>query len=139
GRAGADRRSGGTMVSVGERPVPTADAGPRARVVTDEDARPPRSASRDGRRHLLWLGVVVLIAVVARFWGLLYGLPHSYYPDESSVVGDALKMATTGDLRPNQFLWPTFWIYVVALSMRIGLVASWLPVAGIWPLGTAAL
>lgn len=127
------------MVSVGEQPVSASAAEPRVRPSADQDTQSPRSAAGDGRRHLLWLGVVILVAVIARFWGLLYGLPHAYYPDESSVVGDALRMATTGDLRPNQFLWPTFWIYVVALSMRIGLVASWLPVAGIWPLGTAAL
>jgi 4-amino-4-deoxy-L-arabinose transferase-like glycosyltransferase len=79
--------------------------------------------------------------VVARFWGLLYGLPHSYYPDESSVVGDALKMATTGDPQPSQFLWPTFWIYVVAISLRVGLLASWLPggPGALGPLGTISL
>jgi len=64
---------------------------------------------------------VFVVAVIARFWGLQYGLPHAYYPDESSVVGEALRMATTADLRPTQFLWPTLWIYVVALSLKAGL------------------
>jgi 4-amino-4-deoxy-L-arabinose transferase-like glycosyltransferase len=88
--------------------------------------------------HRFGLALVLLLAVVARFWGLLYGLPHSYYPDESSFVGDALHMAATGDPRPSQFLWPTFWIYVVAISLRLALVTSWLPV-GAGPLGTPAL
>jgi 4-amino-4-deoxy-L-arabinose transferase-like glycosyltransferase len=82
--------------------------------------------------------VVLLVAVVARFWGLLFGLPSSYYPDESSVVGDGLHMATTGDLRPAQFLWPTFWIYVVALSIKLGTVAAVLPV-DLGPLGPPSL
>jgi 4-amino-4-deoxy-L-arabinose transferase-like glycosyltransferase len=81
---------------------------------------------------------VLLLAVVARFWGLRYGLPHSYHPDESSFVGDALHMASTGDPRPSQFLWPTFWIYVVAISLRLGLVTAWLQ-GGAGPLGTPAL
>ena len=88
--------------------------------------------------YLAGLGGVVALAIAARFWGLLYGLPHSYYPDESSVVGDALKMAVTGDLRPAQFLWPTLWIYVVALTLRIGTVFAAIP-SGLSPLGTPAL
>ncbi|MGE3912690.1 MAG: glycosyltransferase family 39 protein [Chloroflexota bacterium] len=91
-----------------------------------------------GRWHLLLVGGVLLLALIARFWGLLYGLPHSYYPDESSVVGDALQMARTGDLRPEQFLWPTFWIYVVAASVKAGLVFAALP-GGLGPLGTPSL
>jgi 4-amino-4-deoxy-L-arabinose transferase-like glycosyltransferase len=136
--SGEHGRSSGTMVSVGERPVSASGPDPRAHQPAELDAQSPRTSAGPNRRYLLGLAAVILIAFVARFWGLLYGLPHSYYPDESSVVGDALKMATTGDPRPSQFLWPTFWIYVVAISLRVGLLASWLP-GGIWPLGTAAL
>jgi 4-amino-4-deoxy-L-arabinose transferase-like glycosyltransferase len=101
------------------------------------DARPaPRVNGR--RWHLLALAAVVALAVVARFWGLLYGLPHSYYPDESSVVGDALRMAQSGDPRPTQFLWPTLWIYAVAVALRVGLLGAAVP-GGLWPLGVPAL
>jgi 4-amino-4-deoxy-L-arabinose transferase-like glycosyltransferase len=82
--------------------------------------------------------VLLVVAVVARFWGLQYGLPHSYYPDESSVVGDALRMATTGDPRPTQFLWPTLWIYIVALCLRAGLFVL-APIGAAGPLGQPAL
>src|SRR5215217_7276233 len=136
--AGEHGRSDGTMVSVGERPVSASGADSRAHAPAELDASSPRTAAGTDRRYLLGLAAVILVATVARFWGLLYGLPHSYYPDESSVVSDALKMATTGDPRPSQFLWPTFWIYVVAISLRVGLLASWLP-SELSPLGTAAL
>jgi 4-amino-4-deoxy-L-arabinose transferase-like glycosyltransferase len=127
------------MVSVGERLAlrPGTDPGSRQPSAADRPGSAVADASRPGLRRL-GLAVVLLVAVVARFWGLQYGLPHSYYPDESSFVGDALHMATTGDLRPSQFLWPTFWIYVVALSLRIGLVLAWIP-GGALPLGTPAL
>ncbi|HZO25940.1 MAG TPA: glycosyltransferase family 39 protein [Chloroflexota bacterium] len=126
------------MVSVTERP--TLDAAPddAGAGVAPVPARRGHGAGSGASWHLAGFAVVVALALVARFWGLLYGLPHSYYPDESSVVGDALKMATTGDLRPTQFLWPTLWIYVVALSLRAGLLASTIPGA-LGPLGIPAL
>jgi 4-amino-4-deoxy-L-arabinose transferase-like glycosyltransferase len=112
------------MVSVSERPARvSAPDDPHADGTRPDDS-PGDRVTRPTFWHLVGLALVVALAAVARFWGLLYGLPHSYYPDESSVVGDALKMAVTGDLRPAQFLWPTLWIYVVALALRLGLVAS---------------
>jgi 4-amino-4-deoxy-L-arabinose transferase-like glycosyltransferase len=88
--------------------------------------------------HVSALVAVVAVAVVARFWGLLYGLPHSYYPDESTVVDDAREMARTGDPRPSQLLWPTFWIYVVAIALRLGRLTSSIP-GGLGPLGEPSL
>jgi 4-amino-4-deoxy-L-arabinose transferase-like glycosyltransferase len=127
------------MVSVGERLAPRLGPHPDPQQAATGDHLDVPHADRSNRgRYRAGLAVVLLVAAVARFWGLQYGLPHSYYPDESSFVGDALHMATTGDLRPSQFLWPTFWIYVVALSLRIGLVLAWLP-GGSLPLGTPAL
>jgi 4-amino-4-deoxy-L-arabinose transferase-like glycosyltransferase len=126
------------MVSVSQRPASSSTSDPPRRSGADPLGRAAEFAPQPAVWHWLALGLVLLLAVVARFWGLLYGLPHSYYPDESSVVGDALKMAVTGDLRPTQFLWPTFWIYVVALSLRVGLVTSALPSA-LAPFGTPAL
>ena len=116
----------------GAGPVPAAQSKDvPARTAARPSSGPPRA-------QLAVLALVLLVAVVARFWGLLYGLPSSYYPDESSVVGDALHMAKTGDLRPAQFLWPTFWIYVVALSLKLGLVGTIVP-GGLGPLGTPSL
>lgn len=98
----------------------------------------PTSGPLGQAGQLVSLAAVLVVATVARCWGLLYGLPHSYYPDESSFVGDALHIAATGDLRPSQFLWPTFWIYVVAASLRLGLGAG--AVSGsLGPLGTPSL
>src|SRR5437867_1274745 len=47
-------------------------------------------------------------------------------------------MATTGDPRPTQFLWPTLWIYVVAVSLRAGLIVLG-PLGAAGPLGQPAL
>lgn len=110
-----------------ERAVPAPPAADRA---GRSDARPVARPSGGAAVELLVVAGLLGLAAWARFWGLLYGLPHSYYPDESSVVGDAHRMATTGDPRPNQFLWPTFWIYVVAVTLRLAALAA-------GPFGTA--
>lgn len=123
------------MVSVAEPPRPGEGRAQRAHRATAGTAS---VAGARGRSVALALVGVTLVALIARFWGLLYGLPHSYYPDESSVVGDALRMAATGDLRPAQFLWPTFWIYVVAATIRAGEATAPLAIP-IGPLGLAAL
>lgn len=125
------------MMTVSRPVTPTPAADPDAA----SNCRAGAASDRRGRLRLgeiaLLLGVLV-IAVAARFWGLQYGLPHAYYPDESSVVGEALRMATTADLRPTQFLWPTLWIYVVAASLKVGLpILALLGEAG--PLGRPAL
>jgi 4-amino-4-deoxy-L-arabinose transferase-like glycosyltransferase len=126
------------MVSVSQRAASSSTSDPPRQAAADPLGPESGFAPHRAVWHWLGLGLVLLLAVVARFWGLLYGLPHSYYPDESSVVGDALRMAATGDLRPTQFLWPTFWIYVVALSLRVGLVTWVLPTA-LAPFGTPSL
>lgn len=117
----------------------------QTRPAPDDGATPPAGAQLAERPAPGWLLIrvapvvgLLILAGAARFWGLQYGLPHSYYPDESSVVGDALRMATTGDLRPTQFLWPTLWIYIVALSLRAGLSVLG-PLGAAGPFGQPAL
>jgi 4-amino-4-deoxy-L-arabinose transferase-like glycosyltransferase len=120
---------------------PTGETRPSTGVDGDPLAVAPHIERRPVRRWLVRVGPVIpllVVAVMARFWGLQYGLPHSYYPDESSVVGDALRMATTGDPRPTQFLWPTLWIYVVAISLRAGLYVLG-PLGAAGPFGQPAL
>jgi Dolichyl-phosphate-mannose-protein mannosyltransferase len=47
-------------------------------------------------------------------------------------------MATTGDLRPTQFLWPTLWLYTVAAGLKAGLVVLG-PLGEAGPFGHPAL
>ena len=50
--------------------------------------------------------VLLLLGGWACLWGLAFGLPHIYTPDEPAVVGRALVMARTGDLNPHFFTYP---------------------------------
>jgi hypothetical protein len=61
------------------------------------------------RRLLL---VVLAAALGLRLFGLRYGLPYVYNPDEVAIMSRALAFAK-GDLNPHNFLYPTLYFYVL--------------------------
>jgi hypothetical protein len=58
---------------------------------------------------LLGIGIT---AFVLRVVGLQYGLPAVYNPDEVAIMARALAFAK-GSLNPQNFLYPTFYFYVL--------------------------
>lgn len=60
-----------------------------------------------------WLWAAVAAGLLLRLWGLAYGLPHVYNPDEVSIMSRALALANSG-LNPGNFLYPSFYFYVLA-------------------------
>ncbi|MDQ3706430.1 MAG: glycosyltransferase family 39 protein [Chloroflexota bacterium] len=68
-------------------------------------------------RYAGWLlsGIVVL-ALGIRAWGLDFGLPSLYHPDEPTHVVIALNMLKTGDLNPHFFDYPSLFFYIHALA-----------------------
>jgi uncharacterized membrane protein len=75
--------------------------------------------------------VIVLLALALRLIGLRYGLPAVYNPDEVAIMSRALAFAK-GDPNPHNFLYPTFYFYLLfawiaatgAVSMLTGAVTS---------------
>lgn len=61
-----------------------------------------------------WLALAALggLAAVLRARGLDFGLPAVHNPDEIAILSRALAFAT-GDLNPHNFLYPTFFFYVL--------------------------
>jgi Dolichyl-phosphate-mannose-protein mannosyltransferase len=68
------------------------------------------AASRRGT--WLALSAIVALALVLRLIGLRYGLPAVYNPDEVAIMNRALSFAR-GTLNPQNFLYPTFFFYVL--------------------------
>jgi hypothetical protein len=56
--------------------------------------------------------VIGLVALALRLYGLRYGLPAVYNPDEVAIMSRALAFAK-GDLNPHNFLYPSFYFYVL--------------------------
>jgi 4-amino-4-deoxy-L-arabinose transferase-like glycosyltransferase len=69
--------------------------------------------------------VVCLLALVLRVIGLQYGLPAIYNPDEVAIMARALSFAT-GTLNPHNFLYPTFYFYVLFAWVGVYLAFMWL-------------
>ncbi len=61
------------------------------------------------------LGAILLLGLGLRLWGISFGLPHMYHPDEGVPVGIALKILHTGNLNPEFFNWPALLFYLNAL------------------------
>ncbi|MCG8344102.1 MAG: glycosyltransferase family 39 protein [Chlorobiales bacterium] len=64
---------------------------------------------------LIALGVIVITGFSLRVWGIDFGLPYMYHPDEPNKIIIAQRMFKTGDLDPHYFKKPTFFIYLNAL------------------------
>ena len=54
----------------------------------------------------------VALAAVLRCWGLGYGLPDIYNPDESSILLRALSLGGS-TLNPHNFVYPSLYFYVL--------------------------
>ena len=77
-------------------------------------------SDRSGRA-LAGMALVAILALAAwlRVQGLAFGLPAVYNPDEIAIMSRALAFAK-GDLNPHNFLYPTFYFYVLfALDRRV--------------------
>ena len=76
-------------------------------------------ASREGwkkwARSLVVPALLILILAAAfglRVWGITYGLPQSYIPDEYDYVHSALKKLKTGDFNPRWWYYPSLQPYL---------------------------
>jgi hypothetical protein len=57
---------------------------------------------------------VLLIALIVRVWGIGFGLPFANArPDETAIAGPAVGFLG-GDLRPENFFYPTLFMYAVS-------------------------
>ena len=80
-------------------------------------------------RSRTWLALtaVCALAFALRVVGLQYGLPAVYNPDEVSIMARALGFAR-GTLNPHNFLYPTFYFYV--LFAWVGIYLAWVWLSG---------
>jgi hypothetical protein len=81
-----------------------------------------------------WLLVAILTAgLVVRLWGVDYGLPYTYGPDEPTYVTITLQILKTGDLNPHWWYYPSLMFYLNAgaflLYFLFGRIFGFVPFA----------
>jgi hypothetical protein len=68
-----------------------------------------------GFKKLNWiLIVIVALGGGLRLWGIGFGLPYLYHPDEGVPVRIALQILHTGDFNPHFFHWSSLLFYANA-------------------------
>lgn len=72
---------------------------------------------------VLTFAVILAVAAALRLWGVTWGLPHAYHPDEGSILIHALGFGT-GDLNPHWFRWPSLFMYTVSGMYGVYFVAG---------------
>ena len=62
---------------------------------------------------------IVAFGLVLRVWGINYGLPYTYGPDEPTYVTISLQMLKTGDLNPHWWYYPSLMFYLNAAVLLV--------------------
>ena len=72
-----------------------------------------------------WIILIILLGLLLRLPGINWGLPNEdhpngYHPDEPGILYAISNMDPAKlDFNPNWFVYPTFYIYLVALSLGV--------------------
>ncbi|MFH1078815.1 MAG: glycosyltransferase family 39 protein [Pseudomonadota bacterium] len=55
---------------------------------------------------------IIMLGTALRLWGISWGLPFGYNPDENLILLIVMNFFT-GDYDPHAFMYPTFFMYIV--------------------------
>jgi 4-amino-4-deoxy-L-arabinose transferase-like glycosyltransferase len=69
-------------------------------------------------RDLWLLNAILLVALFLRTWGIGFGLPFTYHPDEHQYVEAAVGFLS-GDLNPHQFNNPALFKYLLGAGYAV--------------------
>lgn len=74
---------------------------------------------------IIAVAAITLAGLGLRLYGIDHGLPHQYIPDESTMVGGALRMGAAKTIQPPTFIYPALLMYLFAAEFLGLLVAGW--------------
>lgn len=85
-------------------------------------------------RHHGWPVILLLFLVIIggaalRLYGLRFGLPDNFHPDEVPKVNAIERMITYGDFNPRYFLHPSLLLYS---TYFVSIFVDWFGVYGTW-------
>ncbi len=69
--------------------------------------------------HYVLLAAILAAGAAIRFYGLDFGLPLGFHPDEPNKVRQVLLMDRLGDLNPRRYYHPSFLIYCTFVLSKV--------------------
>lgn len=67
-----------------------------------------------------WVAIALcVLALGLRLWGINFGLPYAYHPDEPVVNGTAVRMLHNGTLNPGTFTYPSGLYYILVCILAL--------------------
>lgn len=67
-----------------------------------------------------WVAIALcVLALGLRLWGINFGLPYSYHPDEHVVNGTAVQMLHNGTANPGTFTYPSGLYYILVCILAL--------------------
>lgn len=81
----------------------------------------------------LALGTICLLGLVLRLWGINFGLPYTYAPDEPTYLLLTLRILQSGDLNPHWWYYPSLMFYLNAVALLLFFLAGRLMGAFVTP------
>jgi len=61
---------------------------------------------------LILLSAILAAAFFLRVYGIGFGLPYLYHPDEPMIANRAISMLISGNFNPGWFGWPSLYMYM---------------------------
>jgi len=72
----------------------------------------------------LALSAILLLGLTLRLWGINFGLPYTYAPDEPTYLSLTLRIIQTGDLNPRWWYYPSLMFYLNAAALLLFFLAG---------------
>lgn len=67
----------------------------------------------------LIMAALFFFAFALRVVGVSGSLPYVGHPDEPKVIDSAIHIVKSGDLNPHLYIWPSLYIYIQALLLKL--------------------
>lgn len=94
--------------------------------------------TKDTRRALLTLVLILAVAAVLRFWGLGAGIPYAVAVEEAELMNGAVQMMRTGDYNPwfSEYGGLYLYLQLIVASLRFlagAMAGEWRSLAEVGP------
>lgn len=67
----------------------------------------------------LIMAALFIFAFTLRVQGISGSLPYVGHPDEPKIIDSAIHIVKTGDLNPHLYIWPSLYVYLQALLLKL--------------------